>query len=343
MHKRAAPFSGGKNIEIYRLRGVQKSYQDEMVLDVESLSLESGLLHTVVGPNGSGKTTLMKLTSFLERPTKGTIEFKGGLFGPDTTVPQKVRRSVSMVIQDHYLFDGSVGMNVSYGLRARRHDPSFIKRSVSSALDEVGLGGFEHRRTDTLSGGESKRVAIARSVVLEPEVLLLDEPTANIDKISSEMIEQIALRLKSEGMTVIMSTHDFHQAYRLSDNMVSLVAGKMVDVSPENVFPCSILNNVATLKCGINISVATLKEGKGHIAIDPQDVLLSLEELESSARNCIPGTIKRISLEDSLVNVYLDIGTELVSSITRGSLEELRLSPGLKVYATFKATSVRVL
>ncbi|MFQ5905815.1 MAG: ABC transporter ATP-binding protein [bacterium] len=307
------------------------------------MALSSGLLHTIVGPNGSGKTTLIKLLSFLDRPTKGTITFRGRPINKDKPVPQQIRRSVSLVMQDHYLFDGSVSSNVSYGLRVRRMGAPLIEQSVKSALEAVGLAGFEQRRGNTLSGGESKRVAIARAVALSPEVLLLDEPTANIDKRNSEMIEEIIVRLKSEGITIIMTTHDFSQACRLSDNMISLVTGRIVDASPENIFPCNISHQTATLSSGLTIHVATSKSGRAHIAIDPDDILLSLGELKSSARNSIQGIIRRILIEDSLVKVYVDVGTEFASVITRDSLEKLALSPGVGVYLTFKANSVRVL
>ena len=334
---------GGKTIEVYTLRSVKKSYEGKTVLDIESLSFDSGLLHCIVGPNGSGKTTLMKLLAFLEEPSEGTIHFKGRPFQKHSRIPQEVRRSVSMVMQDHYLFEGSVAGNLSYGLRLRRAPAYSIKRSVSSALRSVGLEGFENRRANALSAGEGKRVAIARSLVLKPEVLLLDEPTANIDKASSEMIEQVVSGLKAEGMTVIMTTHDFDQAYVLSDKVMSLVTGRIVDVSPENVFPCVVSERRAMLQSGLNIRVATPLTGNAHLAIDPREILISLSELESSARNSIPGKIRRISIEDSTVKVYVDVGVELVSIITRSSLDELGLTPGKRVYLTFKATSVRIL
>lgn len=285
----------------------------------------------------------MKLLAFLERPSDGIIHFKGRAFQKDSRIPQETRRSVSMVIQDHYLFEGSVAGNLSYGLRLRRVPAHSMEGSVLSALRSVGLEGFENRRSNALSAGEGKRVAIARSLVLRPEVLLLDEPTANIDKASSEMIEQIVSGLKAQGMTVIITTHDFDQAYRLSDNVLSLVTGRIVDVSPENIFPCVISERRAILQSGLKVGVATPVTGNAHMAIDPREILISLSELESSARNSIPGKIRRISIEDSIVKVYVDVGVELVSIITRSSLDELSLTPGKGVYLTFKATSVRIL
>jgi len=246
-------------------------------------------------------------------------------------------------MQDHYLFDGSVSSNVSYGLRVRRTRAPHVEKSVRSALEAVGLAGFENRRTDTLSGGEGKRVAIARAVVLNPEVLLLDEPTANIDRRNSEVIEKIIIRLKSEGITIIMTTLDFAQAYRLSDNMISLVSGRLAEVSPENIFPCQISDQIAALSPRLSIYVPTSRSGRAHIAVDPEDIIISMQELESSARNCMEGIVRRISIEDSLVKVYVDVGVELVSVITRNSLERLGLSPGVRVHLTFKASSVRVL
>ena len=310
---------------------------------MDSLSLESGEIHTIVGPNGSGKTTLMRVLSFLEKPAGGTVTFKGNRISTGRGVPQELRRSVTLVMQDHYLFEGSVFSNIAYGLRIRGVKDPGLRRSIDTALEITALQGFGPRRAGTLSGGESKRVAIARALVLKPEVLLLDEPTANIDRRNTELIEDTVQQLKSEGLTVVMTTHDFSQAYKLGDSMVSLVSGKVVDVSPENIFPCMISGNEATIAPGVALAVQCERSGPAHVAIDPRGVILSLSELNSSARNCLAGKVVRISVEDSLVKVYVDVGTEIVSIITEDSLESLKLRPGTSVYAVFKTVSVRVL
>jgi tungstate transport system ATP-binding protein len=310
---------------------------------VESLSLASGQIHTIVGPNGSGKTTLMKLLSFLEKPASGTLIFKGKQTGTGQSLPHELRRSVTLVMQDHYLFDGSVSSNIAYGLRIRGTKGPKARRLIERALDTAALPEFGLRRADTLSGGESKRVAIARALVLKPDVLLLDEPTANIDKRNTHLIEDTIQRLKSEGLTVVMTTHDFDQAFKLGDTMVSLVAGKVADVSPENIFPCTLSNNRAAIAPGVVVTVQSGRTGPAHVAIDPSDMILSLSELDSSARNCLSGRVVRISVEDTIVKVYVDVGIEIVAVITEDSLRDLELRPGASVYATFKVTSVRVL
>jgi tungstate transport system ATP-binding protein len=284
----------------------------------------------------------MKLLCFLERPTSGSIAFDGRTFGNDEPIPKDMRTAVSLVMQDHYLFEGTVSSNVSYGLKLRRFKAPAIDKSVAAALEAVGLAGFQNRKAGTLSGGEEKRVAIARAVVLKPKALLLDEPTANIDRNNSEMIERIIRDLKSQGMTVVMSTHDIAQAYRLSDRVISLIEGRITDASPENVFPCQISGGTATLRNGIAIQVVTTKSGNAYVAIDPQDIIISLDRLQSSARNCISGTVRQIVIEDTVVKVRVDAGIELLAVVTRNALEELGLSPGSNVFLTFKATSVRV-
>ncbi len=305
--------------------------------------MAAGSLNTIVGPNGSGKTTLMKLLSFLESPTEGKIAFKGQTVEKGKQISRDIRRRVSLVMQDHYLFAGTVSYNIAYGLRVRRSPRPALDEATRVSLEAVGLVGFEKRKAQTLSGGESKRVAIARAIALRPEVLLLDEPTANIDKRSSELIEQVIVGFKNEGRTVVMTTHDFSQAYRLGDSMLSLFAGKATDVSPENIFPCDIRDGIAALGPQTKVRVQTELSGKAHIAIDPKDIIISTEKLKSSARNSLRGTVKRISIEDELVKVYVDAGVELVSVITSDSLRELSLVPRSPVYLTFKATSVRIL
>jgi tungstate transport system ATP-binding protein len=285
----------------------------------------------------------MRLLSFLERPTEGEIIFKGETIGKGQQVSRDIRRQVSLVMQDHYLFAGTVSYNIAYGLRVRHLPKAAVGQAIGLSLAAVGLVGFEKRRAETLSGGESKRVAIARALALKPEVLLLDEPTANIDKRSSELIEQVVLRLKDDGRTVVMTTHDFSQAYRLGDTMLSLFAGKATDVSPENVFPCDVRDGIASLAPGREVHVQTELSGKAHVAIDPRDIIISLAELKSSARNSLRGRVKRISIEEELVRVHVDAGVEFVSIITPDSLKELALAPGTPVYLTFKAASVRIL
>jgi tungstate transport system ATP-binding protein len=187
----------------------------------------------VVGPNGAGKTTLLRILAFLLRPDEGRIAFRGfelAALGP----PLDLRRSVTLVMQEPYFFSGTVLQNAEYGLRARGVEKGASRRRAQEALDRVGLIGLASQKARTLSGGEGKRLAVARAVAVEPEVLLLDEPTADVDEKNLARIEALILELHREkGTTVILSTHDRNQGSRLSTQVLPLSGGRIAEgVSP---------------------------------------------------------------------------------------------------------------
>ncbi|MDM7912812.1 MAG: phosphate ABC transporter ATP-binding protein [Methanotrichaceae archaeon] len=208
------------------VKGLYKSYGDAEILKDINLSVEPGEVLALIGPTGSGKTTLLRLIGLLEKPTVGEIVIDGrDVAKLSEGMRLKIRRRMAMVFQKPVMFKTSVRENVSYGLRIRGE--SRIDGRVRAAIEAVGLSGYESRDANTLSGGEMQRIALARALVLEPEILLLDEPTANLDPKTAAAIDALISRFKG---TVIMATHNMLQARRLAERIAVLVEGRLVEV-----------------------------------------------------------------------------------------------------------------
>jgi tungstate transport system ATP-binding protein len=229
------------------LRGLTREYQDKMVLRVDKLDVYRGEILVLVGPSGAGKSTLLRLLNFLEPPSSGGIDFQAPSKDPprvgrrqatfDAThpVPLDLRRRVTTVFQRPILLNRSVYANVRYGLRLRgTHDSG---RPVEEALDQVGLSDLAHQRARTLSGGEAQRVSLARAMVLQPDVLLMDEPTANLDPYNVGLIEEIVRSLNErQGTTIVLVTHNVFQARRLAHRVGLLLEGRIVEVAETESF-----------------------------------------------------------------------------------------------------------
>jgi tungstate transport system ATP-binding protein len=220
---------------IYQLRGLAKTYGDHCVVDVPELDIQKGEIFCVVGPSGAGKSTLLRLLNFLEPPTRGTIRFHGRDYGPLDQVPLEHRRKVTTVFQRSMLLNRTVWANVNYGLWLRGDRSSGAL--VDEALDQVGLKHVARQHARTLSGGELQRVALARAMVIKPDVLLLDEPTANLDPYNVGLIEDIVRKLNLDhGTTVVLVTHNVFQAKRLAHRVALLLECEIVEVAEVHKF-----------------------------------------------------------------------------------------------------------
>jgi tungstate transport system ATP-binding protein len=235
------------NEPIYQLHAVTKVYQDRRVLDIERLEVYRGEVLALVGPSGAGKSTLLRLLNFLEPPSSGNIRYLDGASDPSRgvtfdalhPVPLSLRRRVTTVFQRPILLNRSVYANVRYGLRLRGDQIAAQDSThrVENALDQVGLASLARQRARTLSGGEAQRVSLARAMVLQPDVLLLDEPTANLDPYNVGLIEEIARSLNErEGTTIVLVTHNVFQARRLAHRVGLLLEGRIVEVAEEGAF-----------------------------------------------------------------------------------------------------------
>ena len=220
---------------LYRLSQVRQAYGQptpRVVLDIESLEIQAGEVLALVGPSGAGKSTLLRLLNFIEQPTSGRIEFEGQPVPAEP--PPAVLRRVTTVFQRSLMLNGSVRENVAFGLRLRGLPAD---GRVDEALARVGLSHLARARAGRLSGGEMQRTALARALVIEPAVLLLDEPTANLDPSNVGQIEAI-LREQNQarGTTLVLVTHNVFQARRLAARTGLLLAGRLVELAPTETF-----------------------------------------------------------------------------------------------------------
>lgn len=224
-----------KKTPIYRLSGLTKNYGTRDILEIDELDIYKGEVFALVGPSGAGKSTLLRLLNFLEFPNTGSIEFGGAIFRPGQEMPLDLRRRVTMVFQRPMLLDRSVLDNVVFGLRLRGERDS--RQEVMNSLEEVGVSHLVKQRARTLSGGEAQRVALARAMVMQPDVLLLDEPTANLDPYNVSMIENIIKRINERyKTTLVIVTHNIFQAKRLASRVAFLLEGKFIEVAETKSF-----------------------------------------------------------------------------------------------------------
>lgn len=221
---------------IYELANVQKTYGDRTVLDIPHLTIERGEVFGIVGPSGAGKSTLLRLLALLESPTLGEVRLHlDGRRVTDATATVEDRRQLAMVFQRPALLSRSVWQNVAYGLRLRGQQDG--DRQIENVLERVSLLDLAEARPRTLSGGEMQRVAVARTLVLEPRVLLLDEPTANLDPANVRIIENLIREQHEQyGATVILVTHNVFQARRLATRVALMLDSQLVEVAPADRF-----------------------------------------------------------------------------------------------------------
>ena len=223
------------NDAIIEISELKKEYNGTVVLDIPSYSFNAGGIYALVGPNGSGKTTLLLILSFLLVKSSGSLRFDG----IDLTDHNlyNLRKHITLVHQEPTMFQSTVTKNVAMGLVYRGASKDDIIREVDRALETVGLLHLKDRNARTLSGGETKRVAIARALSIRPRVLLLDEPTANVDIHNVAKIEQIIRDINQRyDTTIIFSTHNLHHAYHLADYVLTLLEGKPHDFGLKNLF-----------------------------------------------------------------------------------------------------------
>lgn len=212
---------------LYRCAWVQQRYGAALALDLAGLALAPGRVHVLAGPNGSGKSTLLAILAFVARPSAGEVWFDGAPVAWDAGALLALRRQVTLVHQFPYLLAGTVAENAAVGLRLRGLPVQERARRVAEALDQVGLGGLAGREARGLSGGEARRLAVARALVLEPRVLLLDEPFANLDGPSAAVLERIVAEFPASGRTVVLASHDAGHGARFGGEPIRLSAGRL--------------------------------------------------------------------------------------------------------------------
>ncbi|MDD2498233.1 MAG: phosphate ABC transporter ATP-binding protein [Desulfitobacteriaceae bacterium] len=221
------------NQSVLELKEISKKFGDRQVLTKISYQFYPQRMYGLVGPSGAGKSTILRILDLLENPTEGEIFYRGKPVGAGRSERLKMRRRIGMVFQQPVLFSGTVLDNIFYGLKVRGEKFAENKDKLEDILKLVGLEEMEKQKATTLSGGEAQRLALARVMVLEPEVLLLDEPTANLDPTNVNMIEKVLLEIRERyGTTIIIVTHNLFQAKRLVDEVLLIYDGRLVEAKP---------------------------------------------------------------------------------------------------------------
>jgi len=325
---------------IYELHEIKHEYKD-FALNIPFLKIERGTSCGFSGPNGSGKSTLMRLMAFLEKPMEGRIVFNN--ISTD-------RVKAAMLQQDPYLLKRSVYENVSYGLKIKK-DFKNIKKRSAEVLETVNLDSsiFMNRKWFELSGGEQKRVALASRLILKPEALLLDEPTANVDIESSKAIVNAIKRMRDEySTTLIISSHDLTWLNSVTNHIYKLYNGKLAGSGNANLIPGPWIETednlwYTMLPGDCKIFSAKPNDCSAPAVLYPQDIIVSAEKISGiSAMNNIEATVKLLSAEDSgKIRLEADASGFIINCyITESSCANMNIMPGKKIYLIFKATSL---
>ncbi|HUV09003.1 MAG TPA: ATP-binding cassette domain-containing protein [Spirochaetia bacterium] len=335
---------------LFTIRNLRFSYpgtgvqtNGENVLEIESLSLEEGKISVLCGPNGSGKTTLLKLLNGLLKPTGGVLLYRERPL--DAAGLLELRSESVLVHQNPYLFDGTVFQNVSFGLWVRRFDRKRMRDRVTEKLALLGLKGFEKRKVHRLSGGERQRVAIARALALEPGVLMLDEPTANVDPRTIALIEDLLGLLCARGTTVILSSHNLSFAYRVGNILVTLVEGRTAAGS-ENIVRGTTEgadDRFTYFRTGGHVLKCPAQKGSFSTAVlSVDDVILSREPVQISAQNQFHGTVTAVKRQGHILRVCLDCGFQVEALVTEDMVDAMKIAEGESFSVIFKASAIRL-
>jgi tungstate transport system ATP-binding protein len=214
-----------------RLEGIEKNYKNVKAVDSVNFKTEGSKIIVLIGVNGAGKSTLLRIIGGLEKQDQGKI-----FVNNEKITAWELRQIATLVFQRTAMFSRSVYDNLAYGLKIRGKNDYEIRDQITEALRNVGLKNFEKRKAKKTSGGEQQRIALARAFLLDPRILLLDEPTANLDPNNAIIIEKAIMKRREKEHVIVIATHNLSQARRLGDEIVHLHAGKIVERSTPDEF-----------------------------------------------------------------------------------------------------------
>ncbi len=334
---------------------------------VENISLvvEKHDYLALLGVSGAGKTVLLEVLAGLLRPNRGRILLNGN----DITHQRIQQRKIGLVYQDLSLFPHlTVAKNIAYPLQNRISSSRDIREKVDELAQQTGVGHLLDRYPGTLSGGEAQRVALARTLAADPDILLLDEPLSNLDVKLKSDLRKLLRNIHTSGKTVIHVTHDFMEAATLANKVAVIQDGVLVQHgTPEevfrhpqtefvarfsgvkNLFKC--LSNSSSTADGLHkvmiendveiLFLANDIPENGYVMIPQQDIIISESRVTSSAVNNLEGVVKEMILLGAGIEIVVDAGAEFVVSVSKQSQEGMHLIPGKKVWLSFKASAVR--
>ena len=337
------------------------------ILEIPSFCLKENEFVSLIGPNGAGKSTLLLAIMGLIKSESGSVHYRGKEIQSGAS-RLAFRRKIAMVLQEPLLFDSTVYDNVASGLKIRGVGRAEMRDRVMAYLERFNLADMARRSARKLSGGEARRVSLARAFAVEPEMIFFDEPFANLDVPTRQSLTDDMDRvIRDQGIAAILVTHDQSEALRLSNRVVVLNLGRVVqDGSPAAVMNSPVNEFVAnfvgmeTILEGVVVSnleqqmtvlvggheidaIGSLAPGDAaYCCIRPENVTVGMSDpsRSTSARNVFPARIVEIASLGPFLRLRLECGFPLTSYVTRESYATLGLSLGSRVYASFKATSV---
>jgi tungstate transport system ATP-binding protein len=339
------------------------------VLDVKELAVEQGRILALIGPNGAGKSTLLLTLAGLLKPSQGRLFY---LAKPvDSNASRAgMRRSVSVVFQEPLLLNTSVYKNVALGLRFRHLSHDQIQKRVEEALDYFGISSLAKRSAKTLSGGEAKRVSLARAFAIKPRLILMDEAFNSLDPPTREtLIDDLRHILEETKITAVLALHDREETLRLAQDVTVMADGKIIQSGttsqifnqPDSEFVANFVGTETILEGTVKSSNAGLMEitvaGKVIAAVGdflpqqnvycclrPENVTVARDtQGKMSARNIFEAKVQKIIRQGFFYKLILDCGFPVVAYITMPSCEDLGICEGATISVSFKATAVHVL
>ncbi len=340
------------------VKSLSKDWKEFRLREI-SFEIKKGEYFIILGPSGAGKTLLLEVIAGIFSPDKGRIFMNGR----DITELPPEKRCFAYIPQNYALFPHmTVFENISYGLKIRKTSKIEIDKKVEEISDVLGINHLLHRKPKTLSGGEQQRVAIARALVIEPELLLLDEPFANLDlQTRGKLIAEMKHWKKELGFTALHVTHSFEEAVSLGDRVGVMLDGQLIQAGTvREVFSKPASEEVAKflgfeniiegtakgriLKAnGLEIELPIETEGRIRVGLRPEDIILSLSPIKTSARNEFKAVVEGVEELGPLVRVQLKTGgVELRAFITRSSMLEMGIEKGREVYVSFKTSALHV-
>lgn len=327
---------------LYEFRGVRLGRGGHDVLSLPSLDIAGDTITVLIGGNGAGKSTLLLALAFLLAPAQGSLRYAG----EEVTADRRAdfARRVGLVSQQPYLFDRSVRDNLLLALAIRGVARAEARRRADATLDRLGVLSLRARAARELSGGEAQRVALARTLVLAPEVLLLDEPFSALDSPSVAGLEASIADFRALGArAVVFTTHDERIAFALADATIEVANGTATPRAPSNRYRGTLdaTRHVFDTGAGLVHVPDHIVDGT-RIAIDPAHVVLSEAPLTSSMRNALQGTVLSLAEHGGEILVTVDAGLRLHALVTHEAVRAQSLRPGTPVWVSFKSNAVRV-
>jgi len=339
------------------LRSVSVRLGDFALSDVE-LALGAEEYFVILGPSGAGKTVLVEMIAGLVRPDSGAILWQGR----DITAVPPERRGFAIVYQDYMLFPHlDVAGNIAYGLKAVGVDRAESGKRVRAMAETLGVVPLLGRDSETLSGGEKQKVALARALVTDPAMLLLDEPLAALDGVTRLRLRKELKRIhRRTGTPFLHVTHDAEEAMSLGDRIGVMLGNRIHQVAtPEKLFRTPSDREVADFLgmrnvleavpraggvCetrGVRVHAASADDSTSHVWIKPEEIILSAQPFNSSARNQFKCVVVDWEHSNALIAVRVATGElALWALVTHASFGELEIQPGVELYATFKSSAV---